>query len=136
MLRVDSSGRSGSRVVVAMSGGVGGEILVRVAAVSGTTLTVDQAVPAGQYRVKLAALCRFTNDFLTIEWTTCDLAEVEFDFNRPTVRIEQNVASLGLALFSQMVESLMAVYHFLRISRLIFYLMYRYKIVEVYRSLI
>lgn len=32
-------------------------------------------------------------------------SEVEFDFNRPTVRIEQNVASLGLALFSQMVDT-------------------------------
>jgi hypothetical protein len=30
---------------------------------------------------------------------------VEFDFNRPTVRIEQNVLNLGLATFSQMVDT-------------------------------
>ncbi len=31
--------------------------------------------------------------------------QVEFDANRPTVRIEQNVAALGLSTFSQMVDT-------------------------------
>ena len=31
--------------------------------------------------------------------------EVEFDFNRPAVRVEQNVALLGIATFSEMVDT-------------------------------
>lgn len=55
----------------------GGQTLVRVAVISGTTLTVDSAVPAGDYTVLYAYLGRFTDDVLTEEWQSCDIVNVQ-----------------------------------------------------------
>lgn len=52
-----------------------------------------------------AAQDRFGRFLLYSNWEQMRGPQVEFDANRPVVRIEQNVGTLGLATFSQMVDT-------------------------------
>ena len=56
----------------------GGAPLIRIASLSGSTVTVDIALPADTYTVKLAQLSTFEGDSLEETWTTCGLVESQF----------------------------------------------------------
>ena len=64
---------------VALTPADGGSTLVRAVAVSGTTLTLDSAIPAGTYTITYAFLGQFAEDDLRTRWNCPTIAETSFD---------------------------------------------------------
>lgn len=78
-LLTDSSVQFGT--TLAFKPMAGGQAIIRTASVAlgDTEMTLNEALPAGDYHVYLAYLGRFTEDFIDEEWIKHDYAECRFE---------------------------------------------------------